>query len=76
MEAASVTLPARRTGLFASLRDRRGDRRAKRLLQDAERFERAAARVEMALEPDAWQVSHLRRSAEQLRQLAVFEQAA
>jgi hypothetical protein len=61
---------------MAALRDRRRDRRFRRLLSDAERFERAAARVEASLEPDAWQVAHLRRSAEQLRELAVVEQAA
>jgi hypothetical protein len=76
MEAASVTLPARRAGLMAALRDRRRDRRAQRLLSDAERFDRAAARLESSLEPNAWQVAHLRRSAEQLRELAVVEQAA
>jgi hypothetical protein len=73
MEAASLTLPARREGLAASLRRRRRDRRAKRLLADAERFERAAARLEATLDEQAWQVAHLRRSAEQLRALAVAE---
>ncbi|MEA2450767.1 MAG: hypothetical protein QOG63_2699 [Thermoleophilaceae bacterium] len=76
MEAASVTLPARREGLMAAFRDRRRDRRARRLLSDADRFERAASRLASNLEPDAWQVAHLRRSAEQLRELAVVEQAA
>jgi hypothetical protein len=76
MEAASLTLPARRDGMFASLRDRRRDRRARRLLSDAERFDRAALRLESTLEADAWQVAHLRRSAAQLRELAVVEQAA
>ena len=76
MEAASLTLPARRDGLVLGLRERRRDRRVKRLLADAERFERAAVRVESSLEPDAWQVAHLRRSAEQLRELAVVEQPA
>jgi|tagenome__1003787_1003787.scaffolds.fasta_scaffold20805832_2 hypothetical protein len=76
MEAASLTLPARRDGLMASLRQRRRDRRARRLLSDAERFDRAAARLESSLESDAWQVAHLRRSAAQLRELAVVEQAA
>ena len=75
MEAASLTLP-RREGLKASLRDRRRDRRARRLLSDAERFERAAVRLESSLDPDAWQLAHLRRSAAQLRELAVVEQAA
>jgi hypothetical protein len=76
MEAASLTIPARRDGLMASLRDRRRDRRARRLLADAERFDRAASRLESNLEPDAWQVGHLRRQAAQLRELAVVEQAA
>ena len=76
MEAASLSLPARRDGLVLGLRERRRDRRVRRLLADAERFERAAVRVESSLEPDAWQVAHLRRSAEQLRELAVVEQTA
>ena len=76
MEAASLTFPARRDGLMAIMRDRRRDRRVRRLLSDAERFERAAVRIENSLEPDAWQVSHLRRSADQLRDLAVVEQTA
>ena len=76
MEAASLTFPARRDGLKAVLRDRRRDRRVRRLLSDAERFERAATRLENSLEPDAWQVAHLRRSADQLRELAVVEQTA
>jgi hypothetical protein len=76
MEAASLTLPARREGMLAALRTRRRDRRARRLLSDAERFDRAAARLESSLEPDAWQVAHLRRQAAQLRDLAVVEQAA
>jgi predicted RNase H-like nuclease (RuvC/YqgF family) len=76
MEAASLTLPARRDGLMASLRDRRRSRRAARLRADAERFDRAAAKLESSLERDAWQVSHLRRQAAQLRELAQIEQAA
>ena len=76
MEAASLTFPARRDGLMAIMRDRRRDRRVRRLLSDAERFERAAVRLENSLEPDAWQVAHLRRSADQLRDLAVVEQTA
>ena len=76
MEAASFTLPARRDGLMSSLRQRRRDRRVARLLADADRFERAAVRLENSLEPDAWQVAHLRRSAGQLRELAVVEQSA
>jgi hypothetical protein len=61
---------------MAALRTRRRDRRAQRLLSDAERFDRAASRLEASLEPDAWQVAHLRRSAAQLRDLAAVEQAA
>ncbi len=76
MEAASLSLPARRDGLMVALRDRRRDRRVQRLLADADRFDRAAARLESSLEPDAWQVAHLRRSAVQLRELAVVEQTA
>jgi hypothetical protein len=76
MEAASLTYPARRDGLMTIMRDRRRDRRVRRLLSDAERFERAAVRLENSLEPDAWQVAHLRRSADQLRDLAVVEQTA
>jgi hypothetical protein len=73
MEAASLTLPTRREGLAAALRRRRCDRRARRLLADAERFDRAASRLESTLDPDAWQVAHLRRSAAQLRELAAAE---
>jgi hypothetical protein len=76
MEAASLTFPARRDGLMVALRERRRQRRVRRLLADAERFDRAAARVEASLEPDCWQVAHLRRSAAQLRELAAVEQAA
>ena len=76
MEAASLTLPASRDGFFASLRQRRRDRRVRRLLSDAERFDRAASRLESRLDRDAWQLEHLRRSAMQLRELAVVEQAA
>jgi hypothetical protein len=76
MEAASLTLPAEPQGLVASLRHRRRTRRAMRLMADAERFDRAASRLESTLEPDAWQVSHLRRSAAELRELAQLEQAA
>jgi hypothetical protein len=67
MEAASIPLPPRR--------QRRQSRRVRRLLSDATRFERAAARLEAQLEPDCWQVRQLLRSAEQLRELAVAEAA-
>ena len=67
MEAASIPLP--------TFRNRRQERRVKRLLSDAERFERAAARLESQLDSGSWQVRQLRSSAEQLRQLAVAEAA-
>jgi hypothetical protein len=76
MEAASLTFPARRDGFMGALRDRRRQRRVSRLLSDSERFERAAVRLEHSLEPDAWQVAHLRRQAMQLRELAAVEQYA
>ena len=76
MEAASLSIPARRDGLMVALRDRRRDRRVRRLLSDADRFERAAERLAASVEPDAWQVGHLRRQAAQLRDLAVVEQTA
>ena len=44
-------------------------------MSDAERFERAAARLESQLEPGCWQVRQLRSSAQQLRELAVAEAA-
>jgi hypothetical protein len=76
MEAASFTLPAEPRGLMATLRSRRTERRARRLMADADRFDRAASRLESTLEADAWQVAHLRRSAAELRELALLEQAA
>jgi hypothetical protein len=45
-------------------------------MADAERFERAAVRLESQVGPDVWQVKHLRRSAEDLRRLAHEEAAA
>jgi|1185.fasta_scaffold1493281_2 hypothetical protein len=75
MEAASVPLQTHRTGLMAVLRERRRERRVRRLLSDANRFERAAARLEAELQPDCWQVRQLRGSAEQLRELALVEAA-
>jgi hypothetical protein len=75
MEAASIPLEAERTGLLAALRARRRERRVRRLLSDAERFERAAKRLEAEIEPGSWQVRQLRGSAEQLRELALAEAA-
>jgi hypothetical protein len=67
MEAASIPLP--------TFRNRRQERRVKRLLSDADRFDRAAARLEAELQPDCWQVRQLRSSAKQLRELALAEAA-
>jgi hypothetical protein len=75
MEAATVPLHAEETGLFASLKARRRARRVRRLLSDADRFERAAKRLEDQIEPGCWQVRQLRGSAEQLRELALAEAA-
>jgi len=44
-------------------------------MADAERFERAAMRLESQVGSDAWQVRHLRRSSDDLRRLA-HEEAA
>jgi hypothetical protein len=76
MEAASLPLSPR-SGLLAGLRHRNATRtavrRASRLIADAERFERNARRLESQLGPDAWQVTHLRRSSTELRRLAAKE---
>jgi hypothetical protein len=45
-------------------------------MSDAERFERAAARLEAAVGAEAWQVRHLQRQAADLRRLASEEAAA
>jgi hypothetical protein len=67
MEAASLPLPRR---LFSRAGGRKA-RRAARLAADADRFERAASRLEQQLGSDEpWQVRHLRRSADELRRLA------
>ena len=76
MEAASLPL-APRSGLLSGLRHRNATRtavrRAARLMADAERFERNALRLEAELGSEAWQVSHLRRSSNELRRLASEE---
>jgi hypothetical protein len=69
VEAASLPLLPRP-------RSRRAARRAARLLSDAERFARAAERLEASVGPEAWQVRHLRRSADELRRLAEAEAAS
>lgn len=75
MEAASLPLSPSRPSVLAGARARRAARRAARLMSDAERFSRAADRLEAAVGADAWQVRHLRRSADDLRRLA-HEEAA
>jgi hypothetical protein len=45
-------------------------------MADAERFSRAALRLESAIGAEAWQVRHLRRQADDLRRLALEEAAA
>ena len=77
MEAASLPLvnPGPGPGLVTGAKARRAVKRAARLMSDAERFERAAERLESQVEPDCWQVRHLRRSAADLRRLA-HEEAA
>ena len=76
MEAASLPLTPR-PGLLAGLRRRKATRgavrRAARLMADAERFERNALRLEARIGADAWQVTHLRRSSDELRRLAAQE---
>jgi hypothetical protein len=44
-------------------------------MADADRFERAAARLEAQVGADAWQVKHLYRSSTELRRLAGEEAA-
>jgi branched-subunit amino acid aminotransferase/4-amino-4-deoxychorismate lyase len=75
VEAASVPLSHSGPGIVAGAKARRAAKRAARLMADADRFERAAQRLEARVEPDCWQVRHLRRSAADLRRLA-HEEAA
>jgi hypothetical protein len=70
VEAASLPLLPSGPRILAGSKARRAAKRAARLMADAERFERAAARLETQVEPDCWQVRHLRRSAADLRRLA------
>jgi hypothetical protein len=77
VEAAS--LPLIESGprvLDGSKAARRAAKRASRLMADAERFDRAAMRLEAAIGADAWQVRHLRRQADDLRRLGREEAAA
>jgi hypothetical protein len=75
VEAASLPLIPSEPHLLGSAKARRAARRAARLMSDAERFERAAVRLEGEIGPDGWQVEHLRRSAADLRRLAREEAA-
>lgn len=74
MEAAS--LPLLHPAPPAASKTRRALKRAARLMADADRFDRAALRLEAAIGADAWQVRHLRRQAEDLRRLGREEAAA
>jgi hypothetical protein len=76
MEAASIPASPSTPRLFAGSKARRAAKRAARLASDAERFERAALRLEALVGTDAWQVRHLYRQAADLRQLASEEAAA
>jgi len=76
MEAASIPLVSSAPRLLVGAKARRAAKRAARLTSDAERFERAAARLEAAVGIDAWQVRHLYRQAADLRRLAREEAAA
>jgi hypothetical protein len=75
VEAASVPFLSSDPPVLAGAKARRAAKRAARLMADAERFERAAVRLEAEVEPDCWQVKHLRRQAVDLRRLA-HEEAA
>jgi hypothetical protein len=76
MEAAAIPASPPSPRLFAGVKVRRAAKRAARLASDAERFERAAVRLEGVVGTDAWQVRHLYRQAEDLRRLANEEAAA
>jgi hypothetical protein len=78
VEAASLPLIETGPQLVggAAKAARRAAKRAARLMADAERFDRAALRLEAAIGTDAWQVRHLRRQADDLRRLGREEAAA
>ena len=76
MEAAAIPSPPPSSPrLFAAAKVRRAAKRAARLASDADRFERAAMRLEAAVGAEAWQVRHLYRQAADLRRLASEEAA-
>ena len=76
VEAASIPLSPSAPRVLVGAKARRAAKRAARLMSDAERFERAAVRLEEAVGTDAWQVRHLHRQAADLRRLAGEEAAA
>jgi hypothetical protein len=75
MEAAAIPASPSSPRLFAGTKARRAAKRAARLTSDAQRFERAAVRLEAVVGADAWQVRHLYRQAADLRRLASEEAA-
>jgi hypothetical protein len=76
VEAASLPLITTGPRILGGAKARRAAKRAARLMSDAERFERAAVRLEAEIGPEGWQVAHLRRSAADLRRLAHEEAAS
>jgi hypothetical protein len=76
VEAASLPLITTGPGVLGGAKARRVAKRAARLMSDADRFERAAVRLEVEIGDEAWQVKHLRRQAGDLRRLAHEEAAA
>jgi hypothetical protein len=76
VEAASLPLLPTAPRSLAGGKARRAAKRAARLMADAERFERAAVRLEISIGAEAWQVRHLRRQADDLRRLGREEMAA
>jgi hypothetical protein len=75
VEAASIPLLHSAPRLLVGAKARRAAKRAARLASDADRFERAAVRLEAAVGAEAWQVRHLHRQAADLRRLASEESA-
>src|SRR3954463_11052453 len=73
MEAAAIPATPSSPRLFTGAKARRAAKRAARLASDADRFERAAARLEAVVGTEAWQVRHLYRQAADLRRLASGE---
>jgi hypothetical protein len=76
VEAASLPLTSAAPRVLPGGKARRAAKRAARLMADAERFDRAAVRLEASIGADAWQVRHLHRQADDLRRLGREEAAA